>query len=157
MCACNIHIKSKQKQDFFTHYLCPLITDNWLEEVLPVGQRVQASGFWHSQQDTKRKELAQHAQTLLVPAENKTSSYIQQWKDIIHRTAVLWDLNLPFYIYWALFIHLSLCNSDHYRATTMMNCNDKHLQIKPQVFRKHEALQWLTAESTKLQRWGVVK
>lgn len=81
------------------HYLCPLITNNWLEEVLPVGQRVQASGFRHSQQVTERKELAQHAQKLLVPAENKTNSYIQQRKDIIHRTAVLWDLNLPFYIY----------------------------------------------------------
>lgn len=54
------------------HYLCPLITNNWLEEVLPVGQRVQASGFRHSQQVTERKELAQHAQKLLVPAENKT-------------------------------------------------------------------------------------
>lgn len=45
----------------------PLITSNWLEKVLPVGQSVKARGFQHIQQVTKRKELAQHAQKLLVP------------------------------------------------------------------------------------------
>lgn len=106
----------------------PLITSNWLEKVLPVGQRVKARGFQQSQQVTKSKELAQHAQKLLVPAENKTNSYIQQWKDKNQQTAALWDLNSPFDVYGALFIHLSL---NYHGATTVMYCNDKNLQIKP--------------------------
>lgn len=106
----------------------PLITFNWLEKVLHVGQRVKARGFQHSQQVTERKELAQHAQKLLVPAENKTNSYIQQWKDKNQQNSC--TLGFKVALYGALFIHLSL-NYFHYGAIAVMFCNDKNLQIKP--------------------------
>lgn len=141
---------------FITHnHLCPLITSNWLEEVLPVGQRAQASGFQHSQQGTEWKEIAQQAQKLLVPAENKTKSFIQQWKrynppngctlgfkfaswhpsSLVYSPFTLKFRSLQSYQWWIAMTRI--CKSNHKYFPNMKRYND--LQQRQQNYNTGES------------------